>query len=182
MKLTQSKIKDLMATITVDVKAVDYTENVDKVLKKYRKTAEVPGFRKGKAPINIVRKKYENNVLSESLDKLVQDKVKHILDEKKLKVFTQPKVDLKKYEKNEPIEVEIKIDLEPEIKLADFKKLKDELSDILISELDPINKEIKKLLNEETYIVEILRKGSDKASDISQPILQKTREIVGFLK
>ena len=65
---------------------------------------------------------------------------------------------------------------------SDFKKLKDELSDILISELDPINKEIKKLLNEETYIVEILRKGSDKAIDISQPILQKTREIVGFLK
>ena len=65
---------------------------------------------------------------------------------------------------------------------SDFKKLKDALSDILISELDPINKEIKKLLNEETYIVEILRKGSEKASDISQAILQKTREIVGFLK
>ena len=65
---------------------------------------------------------------------------------------------------------------------SDFKKLKDELSDILISELDPINREIKKLLNEETYIVEILRKGSEKADDISRPILQKTREIVGFLK
>ena len=65
---------------------------------------------------------------------------------------------------------------------SDFKKLKDELSDILISELDPINKEIKRLLNEETYIVEILRMGSEKADDISRPILQKTREIVGFLK
>jgi trigger factor len=83
-----------------------------------------PGFRKGKVPINIVRKKYENSVLSESLDKLVQDKMKLLLDEKKLKPFTQPKIDLKKYEKNEPIEVEIKIDLEPEIKLTDFKKLK----------------------------------------------------------
>ena len=65
---------------------------------------------------------------------------------------------------------------------SDFKKLKDDLSDILISELDPINKEIKKLLNEEAYIIEILRMGSEKADDISQPILQKTREIVGFLK
>tara|TARA_B100000287_G_scaffold176889_1_gene166889 strand:+ start:815 stop:1822 length:1008 start_codon:yes stop_codon:yes gene_type:complete len=65
---------------------------------------------------------------------------------------------------------------------SDFKKLKDALSDILISELDPINKEIKKLLNEETYIVEILREGSEKADNISRPILQKTREIVGFLK
>ena len=65
---------------------------------------------------------------------------------------------------------------------SEFKKLKDALSDIVISELDPINKEIKKLLNEETYIVEILQKGSERAHDISQPILQKTREIVGFLK
>ena len=65
---------------------------------------------------------------------------------------------------------------------SDFKKLKDELSDILISELEPINKEIKKLLDEETYIMQILRKGSERADNISRPILEKTREIVGFLK
>ena len=46
-----------------------------------------------------------------------------MIKEKKLKPFTQPKIDLKKYEKNEPIQVEIKIDLEPEIKLQDFKLL-----------------------------------------------------------
>jgi len=65
---------------------------------------------------------------------------------------------------------------------SDFKKLKDALSDILISELEPINKEIKKLLDEEAYIIQILRKGSERADNISQPILEKTREIVGFLK
>ena len=65
---------------------------------------------------------------------------------------------------------------------SDFKRLKDELSDILISELEPINKEIKKLLDQEDYIVQILREGSKKADEISRPILEKTREIVGFLK
>ena len=65
---------------------------------------------------------------------------------------------------------------------SDFKKLKDALSDILISELEPINKEIKKLLDEEAYIIKILRKGSERADNISRPILEKTREIVGFLK
>ena len=65
---------------------------------------------------------------------------------------------------------------------SDFKRLKDELSDILISELEPINKEIKKLLDQEAYIVEVLREGSEKADEISRPILEKTREIVGFLK
>ena len=65
---------------------------------------------------------------------------------------------------------------------SDFKKLKDALSDILISELEPINKEIKKLLDDEAYIIQILRKGSERADNISRPILEKTREIVGFLK
>ena len=65
---------------------------------------------------------------------------------------------------------------------SDFKKLKDELSDILISELEPINKEIKKLLDQEAYIVQILREGSERADQISRPILQKTRQLVGFLK
>ena len=65
---------------------------------------------------------------------------------------------------------------------SDFKRLKDELSDILISELEPINKEIKKLLDQKAYIVQILREGSEKADEISRPILEKTREIVGFLK
>ena len=65
---------------------------------------------------------------------------------------------------------------------SDFKKLKDALSDILISELEPINREIKKLLDEEAYIIQILRQGSERADNISRPILEKTREIVGFLK
>ena len=65
---------------------------------------------------------------------------------------------------------------------SDFKRLKDELSDILISELEPINKEIKKLLDQETYIVQILREGSERADEICRPILEKTREIVGFIK
>ena len=65
---------------------------------------------------------------------------------------------------------------------SDFKKLKDELSDLLISELEPINKEIKKLLDQEAYIVEILREGSERADQISRPILEEARQLVGFLK
>ena len=47
MNLIQSKAKDLMATITINVVESDYTEKVDKALKDYRKTAVIPGFRKG---------------------------------------------------------------------------------------------------------------------------------------
>ena len=83
MKLTQSKAKDLMATITVDVAAADYNEKVEKVLKDYRKTAEVPGFRKGKTPMGIINKKYRTSVVVEEVNKLIQDELyKHITGEK----------------------------------------------------------------------------------------------------
>jgi len=124
MSIKEIKSGTLYKEYAIEIPYEEINKIIDSKINKLLPTVSLPGFRKGKAPINIVRKKYENSVLSESLDKLVQDKIKLLLDEKKLKPFTQPKIDLKKYEKNEPIEVEIKIDLEPEIKLVDFKNLK----------------------------------------------------------
>ena len=46
-----------------------------------------------------------------------------MINEKKFKLFRQPKVDLKNFEKNKPVNIEIKIDLEPDIKITDFKKI-----------------------------------------------------------
>ena len=124
MSIKEIKSGTLYKEYALEIPYEEINKIIDSKINELLPTVSLPGFRKGKAPINIVRKKYENNVLSESLDKLVQDKMKDLLDEKKLKPFTQPKIDLKKYEKNKPIEVEIKIDLEPEIKLTDFKNLK----------------------------------------------------------
>ena len=90
MNLTQSKAKDLMATITVDVVANDYTEKVDKVLKDYRKTAEVPGFRKGKTPMGIINKKYRTSVIVEEVNKLIQDELYKHITEEKVRVLGSP--------------------------------------------------------------------------------------------
>ena len=75
MNLTQSKAKDLMGTITIDVVANDYSEKVDKVLKDYRKTAVIPGFRKGKTPMGMINKKYRTSVIAEEVNKLIQNEL-----------------------------------------------------------------------------------------------------------
>ncbi|CAI8364484.1 MAG: Trigger factor [Cryomorphaceae bacterium] len=90
MKITQSKAKDLMATITVDVAASDYTEKVDKVLKDYRKTADVPGFRKGKTPMAIINKKYRTSVIVEEVNKLLQDELYKHISAEKVRVLGSP--------------------------------------------------------------------------------------------
>jgi trigger factor len=124
MTIKEIKSGILYKEYALEIPYEEVNEIIESKIKEILPTVSLPGFRKGKAPTNIVRKKYENSLLSEALEKLVQSKTKDLLDKKKLKPFTQPKVDLKKYEKNQPIEVEIKIDLEPEIKLKDFKKIK----------------------------------------------------------
>ena len=83
----------------------------------------MPGFRKGKAPLNVVKKKYENNVLNEVVEKIVQETTKQLLEEKKLKAYRQPKVEIKKYQKSKPVELNIKIDLQPDIKIFPFDKI-----------------------------------------------------------
>ena len=124
MSIKEIKSGTLYKEYLMEIPYEEINQIIDSKIQDLLPTVSLPGFRKGKAPTNIVRKKYENNVLSESIEKLVQEKTKDLLEQKKLKPFTQPKIDLKKYEKNQPIEVEIKIDLEPEIILKDFKNLK----------------------------------------------------------
>jgi len=90
MKITQSKSQDLMAIISVEVKADDYNEKVDKVLQEYRKKAEVPGFRKGKTPMGIIRKKYRVSVVADEVNKLLQDELYKYIKGEKLRVLGSP--------------------------------------------------------------------------------------------
>jgi trigger factor len=90
MKLTQSKAKDLMATITVELVAADYSEKVEKILKDYRKTADVPGFRKGKTPMAIINKKYRTSVIVEEVNKLLQDELYKHISAEKVRVLGSP--------------------------------------------------------------------------------------------
>ena len=123
MSIKEIKSATLYKEYAVEIPYQEINGIIDEKINEIQPTVSIPGFRKGKAPISIVRKKYEDNIISEAIERLVQDKTKNLLDEKNLKPFIQPRVDLKKFEKNQPIEVEIKINLEPEIKLKDFKKI-----------------------------------------------------------
>ena len=60
---------------------------------------------------------------NEVVEKIVQEKTKKLLQEKQLKAYRQPKVEIKKYIKNEPVELGIKIDLQPEINIFPFNKI-----------------------------------------------------------
>ena len=75
MNFTQ-KTNDLMAILSVEVKEVDYRDRVEKELKRYRQTAQIPGFRKGKIPISIINKKYRKSCISNTRSNSIFNEVK----------------------------------------------------------------------------------------------------------
>jgi len=126
MKITQSKIKDLMATLKVEVVEKDYRENVDKILKDYRKTAVMPGFRKGKTPMSIINKKYKTAVTVEEVNKILQDEMYKHISENKVKVLGSPMPKKSEkaidWEKDNDFSFEFEIGLAPDFDVKITKK------------------------------------------------------------
>src|SRR5690554_7822854 len=90
MNITRENIDALNAVVKVDIAKEDYSEKVDKILADYRKTANIPGFRKGHIPMGMVKKQYGKAVLVEEVNKLLQDALHKFLTEEKLDVLGNP--------------------------------------------------------------------------------------------
>lgn len=90
MNITRENIDDLNAIVKVDIAKEDYSEKVEKILKDYRKTANIPGFRKGHVPMGMVKKQYGKAVLVDEVNKLLQDSLNKYLTEEKLDVLGNP--------------------------------------------------------------------------------------------
>ena len=90
MKITQGKAKNMITTIKIEVTESDYSEKVTDILKRYRKDAVVPGFRKGKTPMSIIEKQYKTSVVVDEVNKLLQDSLYKHITENKVKVLGSP--------------------------------------------------------------------------------------------
>ena len=75
MNVTATNHDELSALLTVTLDKSDYKEKVEKQLLNYAKNAQVPGFRKGKVPLSMVRKQYEAGIAFEEINKHKYEKV-----------------------------------------------------------------------------------------------------------
>lgn len=90
MNITRENIDALNAVVKVDIAKEDYSDKVEKVLSDYRKSANIPGFRKGHVPMTMVKKQYGKAVLVDEVNKLLQDALNKYLTEEKLDVLGNP--------------------------------------------------------------------------------------------
>jgi trigger factor len=90
MNITKENIDDLNALLKVEIKKADYEENVEKVLKDYRKKANIKGFRPGMVPIGLVKKMYGKAVQLDEINKLVSESIHKYLHDEKIEILGDP--------------------------------------------------------------------------------------------
>ncbi|WP_435255543.1 trigger factor [Tenacibaculum sp. A30] len=90
MNITKENVDALNAVVKVDIVAEDYQDKVTKVLNDYRKTANIPGFRKGHVPMGMVKKQYGKSVMIDEVNKLLQESLNKFLVEEKLDILGNP--------------------------------------------------------------------------------------------
>ena len=89
-KVTRENIAKLTDKLTVTLDKADYLGNFEVSLKKYAKTANIPGFRKGMVPAGLVKKMYGQSVFTDEVLKTVEQELNSYLQAEQLDIFAQP--------------------------------------------------------------------------------------------
>src|ERR1044071_5567423 len=105
-----------LSQISVPVETVRDAE--DKAARRYASQVRLPGFRPGKAPAAMVKKRFADAIRQETLESLVQEAYKEVIERENLKLASQPHVHDVKFGDNEPLTFELHLEVRPEIALA----------------------------------------------------------------
>ena len=127
MNITQEKVDDLNAIIKIKLTPEDYTEQYDKKLAEARKQVTEPGFRPGKVPMGMIKKKFGQSILADELNKMINDKLYSHISENKLNVLGNPipsdaHTTFDKWEAGNDFEFGYKIGLAPEFEIKPSSK------------------------------------------------------------
>jgi trigger factor len=107
--------------VELDAKSVD--ETFDAITKDYQKQASLPGFRPGKAPRDLVIKKYEADIQSDAKRKLIGESYRKALEEKKISVISQPDIEEIQFGRGQNLQFAATIETAPEFQLPEYKGL-----------------------------------------------------------
>ncbi len=104
--------------IKVSVPAESVREAEERAARRYASTVRLPGFRPGKAPAAMVRKKFGEAIRQEALESLVREAYQEVISKQDLKIASQPHVHDLKFKEGEPLTFELHLEVRPTIELA----------------------------------------------------------------
>ncbi len=124
MKVDVKSKKGLRTILSVIVDKKKIQSKMDERLNELQKEVALKGFRPGKVPPAIIKNQFGKSIYGEVVDKILRETTSKAIDEKKLKVAGQPKIDLKQFGEGKDLNYELQIDCLPTVNLKSFDKFK----------------------------------------------------------
>ncbi len=123
LQIKETKSEGLRREFKISVPAKDIETRIGDRLSDLARSAHLPGFRPGKAPIAILKRKYGDAVRGEILDHALNDSSRQALSERGIRPATQPSIEVTAFGDGKDLEYTLSLDVLPDIKPMDFSKL-----------------------------------------------------------
>jgi trigger factor len=127
--------------LDLEIPAAEVQKAVERVAREFARVARVPGFRPGKAPIPLIRRRFADDIKGEVLQSLLPEQIDKAVKDQKLVPITQPQVDHVDYGEDRPLKFRASFEVLPEFELGTYKGLKVEVEKAQVTDAD-IDKEI----------------------------------------
>ena len=161
MKVEVKSKKGLRTILSVIVDKKKIQTKMDERLNELQKEVALKGFRPGKVPPEVIKSQFGKSIYGEVIDKILRETSTKAIDEKKLKIAGQPKIDLKQFGEGKDLNFELQIDCLPSVNLKNFDKFKatsfkvkieDKIIDEKLKEIANQNKQFQDKNNNEKAI------------------------------
>ena len=123
-KVKVIKEEDCLVTLSVELPKEEVARELESVFQKIQARASLPGFRVGKAPIEMVRKNFADKARQTLLEDLVSRASTQVIRERKLEIIDTPRVEKLDYDLGKPLLFHLRVEKDPVIKVKDYKGIK----------------------------------------------------------
>ncbi|MDQ3516918.1 MAG: trigger factor [Gemmatimonadota bacterium] len=118
IQITPKKSEGLERIIEVSVAASELLSAEEKAAKRYASQVRLPGFRPGKAPAGMVRKRFAQPIRQEAVEQLLQAAYQEVLEREKISPASQPRVEHVHFDQGKPLTFELHLEVRPTIEVA----------------------------------------------------------------
>jgi len=122
--------------LELEIPAAEVQKAVERVAKEFARVARIPGFRPGKAPVTLIRRRFADDIKGEVLQSLVPEQIDKAVKEQNLAPITQPQVDKVDFAENGPLKFRAIFEVLPEVELGAYKDLEVEVDAAPVTDAD----------------------------------------------
>lgn len=168
MKIDLEKKEQNIAKVDIEIPAKEGLEAYNRAVKTYAQHVNIPGFRRGKAPRNIVERQVgKERIITEALETLLPSAFSKVITENNLDILTQPKVENYDFEVGKDVKVTATIELKPEVKIKEYKNMTVEVEEYETPK-DAFDKSLENILSQSATLELVVDRKTQKDDEIGR--------------